>query len=128
MSVPAIFFAYDGFYIASSLHEDLKKPKSLPKVFMYGLLAISIVYVSISVSLMLYSAEGSFDNKAGFLPKEFFTIMKILITIGVLGGINAFAHYSTKFYGNLIKNNELILGEKIRKLTSGKSTNPLFEG
>jgi hypothetical protein len=34
MSVPAIFFAYDGFYGASGIHDDLDKKEHFSKILM----------------------------------------------------------------------------------------------
>ncbi|MBR2652133.1 amino acid permease [bacterium] len=59
IGVGAIFFAYDGFYVTAGIQSEMKEPKKTPYALLYGLLIITIVYLSIAISLSIGSLDGT---------------------------------------------------------------------
>jgi amino acid transporter len=57
-SIPAIFFAYDGFYTTAGIQTEMKDPKKVSMVMTVGLLIVSAIDILISISLLIphYSA------------------------------------------------------------------------
>lgn len=59
IAIGAIFFAYDGFYVTAGIQTEMKEPKKTPYALVYGLLAITIVYVTVAVVMSFASTDGS---------------------------------------------------------------------
>ena len=53
LSIPAMFFAYDGFYYVTSIKSQLKDPKQSPKIVVLGILCVVIIFILITISLLL---------------------------------------------------------------------------
>jgi amino acid transporter len=64
-SVPAIFFAFNGFQYPASMTSHMKNPKQLPLSMLVGIVIVIIVYVLISLSLILSSGNGGVDGLHG---------------------------------------------------------------
>lgn len=144
IAIGAIFFAYDGFYVTAGIQTEMKEPKKTPYALVYGLLAITVVYVTVAVVMSFASTDGSpygmawifkttLDGELGvngngwgkglFLnmnnPITLYAAFQILIGVGVLSIINAFGMWTPRFVEDLIKANELPLSTKyINKLDS----------
>jgi amino acid transporter len=61
-SIPAIFFAFNGFYSPVSLQSEMKEPKKNSLAMALGIAVVAFLYVAIAVSLMLCSKTGSVDK------------------------------------------------------------------
>lgn len=144
IAIGAIFFAYDGFYVTAGIQTEMKEPKKTPYALVYGLLAITVVYVTVAVVMSFASTDGSpygmawifkttLEGELGvngngwgkglFLnmnnPITLYAAFQILIGVGVLSIINAFGMWTPRFVEDLIKANELPLSTKyINKLDS----------
>lgn len=112
LAVSAIFFAFDGFYVAAGIQSEMKEPKKTPMAILLGLVATTVIYLIIAISMSING--GSFAKMAIFLAKEFgdagrilFGIINIMIAIGVLGIINGFSMWAPRFTEDLIKEGEL---------------------
>jgi amino acid transporter len=57
-SVPAIFFALNGFQYPANLTSDMKNPKHLPISMLLGIIIVVVIYVLISLSLILGASNG----------------------------------------------------------------------
>ncbi len=57
-SLSAIFFAYDGFYVAAGIQSEMKEPKKTPTVLVVGLSLVTVFYLLIAVSSMLGAEKG----------------------------------------------------------------------
>jgi amino acid transporter len=68
LSVPAIFFAFDGFYASTGIQSSLKEPKKISTILTLGLFIVSIIYVLIAISLFVFSSDGTLSTSNGFLP------------------------------------------------------------
>ncbi|MBO7084528.1 amino acid permease [bacterium] len=53
LSLPAMFFAYDGFYYVTSIKSQLKDPKKCPNIVVLGILCVVIISILITISLLL---------------------------------------------------------------------------
>jgi amino acid transporter len=58
-SVPAIFFAFDGFYTISSNTLEMKKPQKAPFAMVVGLLVLSAIDILITLAMVLSTPSGS---------------------------------------------------------------------
>lgn len=126
ISFSAIFFAYDGFYYSSGIQSEMKDPKKTPTALIIGLIVTTIIYLLIAISMSIaYPKGGSVLSFQDFLNEKKLGwiggVTNLLISIGILGIINSFAMWSTRFTENLIKLYELPLSHKlINKLNDQK--------
>jgi amino acid transporter len=59
-SIPAIFFAFDGFYSASASQHKMLEPKRASSAMALGIAVVAAVYIMISIALLLGANGGSF--------------------------------------------------------------------
>lgn len=126
MAISAIFFAYDGFYVAAGIQSDMEEPKKTPMALLFGLLITTIIYLIIAISMSINGGSffvmgGTMDEKWGDTGRILFGIVNIMIAIGVLGIINGFAMWAPRFAEDLIKEGELPFSYKYKdKLNENK--------
>lgn len=117
IAVAAIFFAYDGFYVAAGLQTEMKEPKKTPMAILFGLIIVTVIYLLIAIAMSLGSTDGSpFGFQDWLVAKNagwVYGVFQILIGVGVLGIINGFAMWSTRFMEDLIRANEVPLSAKL---------------
>ncbi|MGV2393322.1 UNVERIFIED_CONTAM: amino acid permease [Campylobacter lari] len=98
LAVTAIFFAYDGFYVAAGIQSEMKEPKKTPAAIFLGLTITTAIYLLIAMSMSING--GSFFGMKDYMANLFgsekaaniiFGIMNLCIAIGVLGIINGFS-------------------------------------
>lgn len=119
----AIFFAYDGFYITAGIQTEMKEPKKTPYALLYGLLAITVVYVTVAVMMSFSSTDGSPFGMKWIFEKNnilwLYAVFQILIGVGVLSILNSFGMWTPRFFEDLMKANELPFSTKyVNKLDS----------
>lgn len=109
-SIPAIFFAFDGFYASSGLYSDLKDKKYFSTGISLGIIITAIVYLLISLGLLLGAKDGNITSVLSSMPtnvgKAISFIVEFCIFWAVLGIINGFAIYSGDFYKSLFKDKD----------------------
>lgn len=117
IAVAAIFFAYDGFYVAAGLQTEMKEPKKTPMAILFGLIIVTVIYLLIAIAMSLGSTDGSpFGFQDWLVAKGagwVYGVFQILIGVGVLGIINGFAMWSTRFMEDLIRANEVPYSAKL---------------
>ncbi|UVD81491.1 APC family permease [Mycoplasma iguanae] len=120
--IPAITFAYDGFYLIFSMKEELapKAKKKLGLSVVLGLVIITILYLILSISFAVGSNDGthfglSFGNSTIVL-----NIMNFLIGIGILSIINGFAMSSPFQIKSVMENGQINWLQKIGERLLGK--------
>ncbi len=117
MSVGAIFFAYDGFYVTAGMQTEMKEPQKTPIAIVLGLGAVTIIYLLIAISMSL-GGNGGIGGFFNFLEDRdclwIFGALNILIAIGVMGIINGFAMWAPRFIEDLMRENELPFSEKYK--------------
>ncbi|WP_232954207.1 amino acid permease [Mycoplasmopsis phocirhinis] len=118
LSIGAIFFAYDGFYIAAGMQSEMKKPEKTTLALSLGLIIITILYIAIAIAMSING--GSFSNMRIYIQNLFglkagriiFGLINIAIAIGVFGVINAFSMWMPRFIETLIAKGEMPLWNK----------------
>ncbi|TPE57732.1 APC family permease [[Mycoplasma] falconis] len=114
-----IFFAFDGFYVTAGMQSEMKDPKKTPAALVIGLLSMTAIYILIAASMTLGGAskeglpQGDFygfgdllaANKAGWV----FGIINIMISIGILGIVNGFTIWATRWVEDLVKEGEMFI-------------------
>lgn len=120
VSLSAIFFAYDGFYVAAGIQKQMREPKKISSVLLFGLLIVTAIYVSIALSLTFGASGGKWENVADFFVKKnlawIYSVIAILISIGILGVINGYSLWSSRLYSELIDSRELPFSDHLAKL------------
>ncbi|TCG11517.1 APC family permease [Mycoplasma todarodis] len=111
-SVPAIFFAYDGFYTVSSIKEEMEKPNLLPLALAIGVGAITSMYLLITSGVLVGSEKGGANV---FNNKIFKSIMNACIFLAVLGIVNGFAMGSYNVYDEYITDDDFIFSKFFKK-------------
>ncbi|NQZ65672.1 MAG: amino acid permease [Mycoplasmatales bacterium] len=86
--IPAISFAFDGFYEVSSLRNDLKRPKSLGPIIVVGVSIILAIYIGITIAFSIGSKDGTIDGIP--MTPETKRILNILVGIGIVGIVNGY--------------------------------------
>ena len=126
IAIGAIFFAYDGFYVSAGLQTEMKEPKKTPLAMLLGLIIVTIIYLIIAVSMTLGSLDGNPYGLFDFMQRHnivwLYVAFQVLIGVGVLGIVNGFALWSTRFVEDLISANDLPLSKKfVNKLNPKKA-------
>ena len=108
LAISAIFFAYDGFYVAAGIQSEMQEPKKTPMAILLGLVFTTTIYLIIAISMSING--GSFSNMLIYMinimqdaGRILFGIINIMIAIGVLGIINGYAMWTSRFTEDLIK-------------------------
>ncbi|WP_406616807.1 APC family permease [Mycoplasmopsis adleri] len=127
LAVAAIFFAYDGFYVAAGIQSEMKEPKKTPSAIFLGLSITTLIYVIIAVSMSING--GSFFSMKDYMSqlmgdkagRVVFGIINICISIGVLGIINGFSMWAPRYVEDLLATGDLPFWEKVQgKLNANK--------
>lgn len=109
LAVTAIFFAYDGFYVAAGIQSEMKEPKKTPAAIFLGLAITTLIYLLIAISMSING--GSFFSMQDYMANLFgsslaarivFGIMNLCIAIGVLGIINGFSMWAPRYVEDLL--------------------------
>lgn len=122
LAVAAIFFAYDGFYVAAGIQSEMKEPKKTPLAIFIGLGITTLIYLIIAISMSLNG--GSFFGFKDYMSSLFknekagrivFGLINICISIGVLGIINGFSMWAPRYVEDLLATGDLPFWEKWHK-------------
>lgn len=96
-SIPAILFAYDGFFTVASVRSNLKKPKTLPLIIFTGLVLITSIYLYISIAFSLPNNNGSPEGIV-IIPKPLSIILYTFIFLSVIGVVNGYTMATNRVY------------------------------
>lgn len=103
-SIPAILFAYDGFYAITSLKTDMKDSSKLGPVVAIAISTITGAYVLFGI---LTGMAGE-RNFTGFMGEADFKyalmITNLLIMIAIYAILNAFAMITYRMYDDVYEN------------------------
>ncbi len=109
-SLSAIFFAYDGFYVASGIQSEMKEPKKTPIALVIGLSLVTVFYLLIAISSMIGSNSGDWNGFKDISNSEAwkicYGILSIFIAFGVFGIVNSYAIWTPRFMESLILDDE----------------------
>lgn len=134
LAISAIFFAYDGFYVASGIQSEMKEPKKTPIALFLGLGITTVIYLLIAISMSLaggsvlgiqdylaklfgWNGEDATKGQASYLAAKYIIgSFNLMIAIGVMGILNGFSMWAPRYVEDLLKEGELPLW----KLSKGK--------
>jgi amino acid transporter len=104
-SIPAIFFAFDGFYSAAGVQTMMAKPKKISMAMGVGMAIVSALDIIISLSLLLGTHSGKLSDLN--IARWVLQVANICVSIGILGIINGVSVYSSNYYQDLINHHEI---------------------
>ncbi|AWX69290.1 APC family permease [[Mycoplasma] anseris] len=114
-----IFFAFDQFYGAAGIQSEMKNPEKTPAALVYGLSAMTGIYIIIAIAMTLGAKTGGFydygDLLGGVGHSWAFGVINIMIAIGILGILNGFSMWCTRWVEDLVKEGELQIPGKAYK-------------
>ena len=118
-AIPAIFFAFDGFYATAGIQTSMREPRKVATSMAVGVAIVSLLDMLITLALVLttYDKDGQATGIMGDLnlPPNVIKVFEVAVAIGVTGIINGFAHYGAKYYNDLIVNNEIPFAKKLKR-------------
>lgn len=125
IAIGGIFFAYDGFYVTAGIQTEMKKPNKTPFAILFGLIIVTIIYLTIALSMSLGAENGNPFGYLNFLEENnllwLYATFQILIGVGVLGIVNGFALWSPRLLFDLVKTNEIPFSSKVIKSSVTKT-------
>ena len=115
----AIFFAFDGFYVTAGVQSEMKHPEKTPAALTIGLFSMTFIYIIIAVAMTLGAGNGGFyafgdklaNDKVGWV----FGIVNICIAIGIIGILNGFTMWASRWIEELIKEGEIWVPTRVYK-------------
>lgn len=118
-SIPAIFFAFDGFYTVSSNTSEMKNPSKAPLAMTLGLLILSVIDIIITFAMLYGTKDGTVYSITDWLASKNLVwlgvMLDVMIGIGIFGILNGFALFDSFYYGALIKIGELPFSNWLKK-------------
>ena len=120
LSLASVFFAFDGFYVAAGVQSQLKEPKKISSIILFGLLFVTIIYLLIALSMTFGAVGGKWANVGEFFVSRriswIFSIFSVLISIGIIGILNGYTMWTVRLYQELINSREVPFAKKLMKL------------
>lgn len=114
LSLGAIYFAYDGFYVAAGAQTEMKEPKKTPWAILLGLGITTLLYLLIALAMSISSTNGGITTMGGMMYTTFgnagvilYGVINLAIAFGILGIINGFAIWMPRMTEDLIARGEL---------------------
>lgn len=93
-SIPSIYYVYDGFYKVASVKSDMKDPKKLSLVIVFGMITLIVINIVLSLFLIL-GFGGDFTNSTNAVVVK---VVNWMIIGSTLGAFNMNAIMTSKFY------------------------------
>ncbi|WP_412031278.1 APC family permease [Metamycoplasma buccale] len=125
-SLGGIFFAFDGFYVTAGVQSEMKHPEKTPAALTIGLSTITIIYIIIAVAMTLGAKTGGFYDYGELLANAkhgwAFGVINICISIGIVGILNGFTMWATRWVEDLIKEGEISVPVKVYKYMKSAKT------
>lgn len=132
MAVVTVAFTFDGWFIATSINDELKNPKKdLPKALALGAAIIIIIYIAYFLGILsTVGIEGVLtleDGAASFAATQLFgkaagTILIVFIIISCLGTVNGLIMVSSRAQYQIATRNSGIMPSKMMKINKKTNT------
>ena len=114
-----IFFAFDGFYVTAGVQSEMKNPEKTPAALTIGLFTMTFIYIIIAVAMTLGAGSGGFYEFGDKLANDkfgwVFGIINICIAIGIIGILNGFTMWASRWVEDLIKEGEIWVPTRVYK-------------
>ncbi|KDE41589.1 amino acid permease [Metamycoplasma hyosynoviae] len=126
-SLGGIFFAFDGFYVTAGIQSEMKHPEKTPAALTIGLLSMTAIYITVATAMTLGAGNiGAKTDKIGDFYsfgdklKELghgwaFGLINICISVGIIGILNGFTMWATRWVEDLIKEGEIWVPASVYK-------------
>ena len=135
LSIPAMFFTYDGFYYVVSIKKQLKDPKQSPKIILIGMICLAVIFILITLSL-LWSTSAYDENGGTILGVKYLhstkvwrainAVLNIAICIGCLGILSGSINFSSCLYKEILLCHDLPFAKTLLKRTKWSMNKLLF--
>lgn len=120
--IGAIAFAYNGFYSASSLRNQMKNPKKLGAAQFIGISIVSLIYLFVSFGFNV-AGDGTHEGMTKFMSAKAFKLLRVCIVVGIVAIINNLAMSAPHQMGDLTKSGDAKEVQWIQKLIFRKKYN-----
>lgn len=125
-SLAGIFFAFDGFYVSAGIQSEMKNPEKTPAALVIGLFSMTGIYILIAAAMSLGAKSGGFYDFGDLLDgkghKWAFGLLNVFIACGVLGVLNGFSMWATRFVEDLVKEGEIYIPAKAYRYMKNSKT------
>ncbi|GMO13646.1 MAG: APC family permease [Mycoplasmoidaceae bacterium] len=122
--IPAIFFAYDGFYSATGSFGKMKDPKKGAASIAIGIVVISAIYILVSLGLLLANKDTPTISGLSLFGQNvgnakvwgiIIFIMNCLIVMSIFGAINGIDLYSCDYFKSVIMEETIPFSRLIKR-------------
>lgn len=121
-SVPAIMFAFDGFYASTGQFSRLKNPNKSGLALALALVITSAIYIIYSFAVLIVTNNGSLSGFIGFNDstawRNLIATIFIFIAISLVGTLNGLMMYAVDMSRRLYLDKEIglmnVIGKKIK--------------
>lgn len=113
--IGSIAFAYNGFYAASSLRNQMKNPKKLGSAQFIGISIVSLIYLFVSFGFNV-AGNGTHEGLKTFISDDVFKLLRVCIVVGIVAIINNLAMSAPHQMGDLTSSNDAPEVKWIQKL------------
>ena len=118
-SLGGIFFAFDGFYVTAGVQSEMKNPEKTPAALTIGLSSMTAIYILIAVAMSMGAKSGGFYDYQELLGKKGHAwasgVINFCIAIGIIGILNGFTMWASRWVEDLIKEGEISVPVKVYK-------------
>ena len=118
-SLGGIFFAFDGFYVTAGVQSEMKNPEKTPAALTIGLSSMTAIYILIAVAMSMGAKSGGFYDYRELLKAKghawAFGVINFCIAIGIIGILNGFTMWASRWVEDLIKEGEISVPVKVYK-------------
>lgn len=118
-SLGGIFFAFDGFYVTAGVQSEMKNPEKTPAALTIGLSSMTAIYILIAVAMSMGAKSGGFYAYQKLLEAKghawAFGVINFCIAIGIIGILNGFTMWASRWVEDLIKEGEISVPVKVYK-------------
>ncbi len=113
--ISAIAFAYDGFYTAASLRNEMKDPKKIGRGLAGGIIGTSVIYLFLTIGFNV-AGNGSLYGMYKFVGSKLFKIFNVFIAVGIMGIVNSFSMSTPRQFRDMSSRGELEISNWIQKI------------
>jgi NADH:ubiquinone oxidoreductase subunit 5 (subunit L)/multisubunit Na+/H+ antiporter MnhA subunit len=121
LSIPAIYFGFDGFFTATSLYEEVENKSTFSKAMIVGTLIVTAIYLLCSISLIFLNVNGALEETPPLVTKGLSIFLNTCISISIFGVLNGCAYYGTIIFFDAIKNNEVPFAKRFKRQVSANN-------
>lgn len=104
---PTLSFAFDGFFLSSSIRNDFKHPERSNKYMLFGLVIVVGIYVALSFGLQTQTSTGTILGVKWDRNPQLKSAMFACVAIGMSSVVSAVITSAVKQYSSQMDENEM---------------------